>query len=274
MTDDLTVRASSLTGYSDCPRRWAAQQLSGLLSIAGYTVRSIPQNIGALIGSGTHSAVAADMQHKLDHDELPPLQHSIDAGMAELEARMAEADGVNYDEVSPDLSDAQMQVRRLARAYRDQIGHYVEPVVVERRLKALHPTGLILSGQQDLVVARPRRLRDVKTGKQQRANFAQYGAYSRLLRAHGEPVGDVLEDFVKRVPLRKAQPPVLTKTYDVAVCEQQAETTLQAIARDLAQFKLNGDRESFLANPASAMCGDRFCPAHGTSWCPLGRKDD
>lgn len=269
--DDLTIRASSLSNYPDCPRRWAARHLRRVLAMHGFTVRKLPNSVGAAIGSGTHAATAHDLEYRIDHDDLPPWSETESKGIAELEARI-EDEGVIWDDVSPDLSDAQKQVVRLAKTYREQVASKVRPLSVEKRLNARHSSGIILSGQQDLTVTDPMTLRDTKTGKFRGANFAQYGAYSRLLRAHGHPVDQVVEDFVRRVPLRNAQPPVLHVTYDIAACEQQAETVLNRIKADVEAFEETGDPDSFLANPSSMLCTDKHCPAHSTDLCPFGRK--
>lgn len=268
---DITVRCSSLSQYTDCPRRWAARHLRGILYSAGFYLRSLPSSVGAVIGSGTHAAIAFDLEHKMRTGDLARFQHAIDHGIAELEERI-EQEGVAYDEISQDKSGAQAQVMRLARVYREDIGSKITPIVVEERMNTRHATGLIISGQIDNLLERPNRLRDVKTGKKRGANFAQYGGYSRNLRAHGKPIASIKEDFIARVALNKEQPRVVPVDYDIDVCEMQAEQTIQRIARDYGQFERTGDREVFAANPASSLCNERFCPAWGTSLCPLGRK--
>ncbi len=271
MLHDITVRASSTTSYSDCPRRWAARHITGILVAMGFYPRSLPSSVGAVIGSGTHSAVAHDLEHKMRTGVLANFSDAEAAGMVELHERI-EREGVMYDEISQDVNDAQMQVRRLARTYRDNVGANIRPIVVEERMNVRHHTGMVVSGQIDSLMEAPNTLDDVKTGKSQGANWAQYGSYSRILRAHKKPVAAIRERFIRRVALSKTQPAPVTVAYDIDVCETQAEQTLMRIARDVARFRSTGDRESFGANPASSLCSDRFCPAHGTSFCPLGRK--
>jgi hypothetical protein len=269
--DDITVRASSLSGYPDCPRRWAARHIRGRLAMYGYTVRSLPNSVGAAIGSGTHAACGNDLQHKIDTGDLPAFSVSEALGMHELETRITE-EGVMWDAVSPTLSDAQLQVRRLARTYRVQVAERIKPISVERRLKARHKTGLILSGQQDVTVADPSTLRDIKTGKTRGSNYGQYGSYTLLLKSHGRPVERAIEDFIPRVAMSKPQPDILSVVYDVETCEQHADSVLRRLDRDIRAFDETGDPGVFVANPSSMLCSDRFCPAHGTDFCRLGRK--
>lgn len=271
---EITVRASSLSGYFDCQRRWAARQLSPLLRDIGYSVRAIRPSIGAAVGSGAHSSVAHDLQHKLEKGELANWSEVEQIGVAELQSRIQE-EGVDWDDVTPSLSDAQRTVARLARSYRLHTAPNLKPFAVERRIKAKHPTGLILSGQQDVVIqdAGGRHgLRDLKTGKRRAANWAQYGAYSRLLRSHKMPVETVTEDYLARVPLDKEQPPPVPHDYDLAACEQATESVMTSVADRLKAFHATGDIGVWPANPSSSLCSERFCPAWGTTTCPFGRK--
>lgn len=269
--DDLKIRASSLSSYPDCPRRWAARHLRRVLIPYGYRPRDLPNSIGAAIGSGTHAACGHDLEHRIDHDDLPPWSETEARGIAELETRIRD-EGVMWDEISDDLDAAQKQVIRLAKTYREQVASTVRPTTVERRLEARHPSGVILSGQSDMTITKPDTLRDIKTGKFRGANFAQYGSYSRLLRSHGRAVEQIIEDFIRRVPLRNAQPPVIHVSYDVAQCEQQTETVLGRIRADVDSFEESGDINAFLPNPSSMLCTDKHCPAHSSDICPYGRK--
>lgn len=268
---DITVRASSTSGYTDCPRRWAARHLRGILYNAGFYLRSLPSSVGAVIGSGTHAAIAFDLEHKMRTGELGRFTDAVDHGIAELEERISQ-EGVAYDEVSQDKGGAQAQVMRLARVYREDVGSKITPIVVEERMNVRHSTGMLVSGQIDNLLEKPNRLRDVKTGKSRGANHFQYGTYSRILRAHGKPIASIKEDFIGRVRLDREQPRVQSIDYDVDVCEMGAEQVLIRIARDYAAFDRTGDREVFAANPSSRLCGDRTCPAANTSFCPFARR--
>lgn len=268
---DLTVRASSLSQFADCPRRWAAKHIRGMVVQAGFHPRTLPSSVGAVIGSGTHSATAFDLEHKMRTGDLARFVDAEAVGIGEMEERI-EKEGVIFDDVSQDVGAAAMQVRRLARTYREDVSDKITPAFVERRLKAKHATGLTVSGQADIFIEAPNGLRDLKTGKRIGANFAQYGIYARLLRSHGRPVASVTEDFGRRVALSSTQPRIVSIPYDIDACEMQAEQTLQRVARDVAAFEKTGDREVFAANPASGLCSDKYCAAHSTGFCTLGRK--
>ncbi|MEI6283433.1 MAG: hypothetical protein WCP82_12085, partial [Alphaproteobacteria bacterium] len=57
--------------------------------------------------------------------------------------------------------------------------------------------------------------------------------------------------------------------YPVASCEQAARTVLNRIDIAVQAFKRAGDAWSFIPNPSSMLCADRFCPAWGTDFCKL-----
>jgi len=268
---EAVVRASSLSQYPDCPRRWAARHLRGDVEAAGHTVRALPSSVGALVGSGTHAAVAHDLTHKMEHGDFGPWDEVEQRGIQEFDDRLGD-EGVQWDQVTPTVSDGHQTVARLARTYRAQIGAILTPISVERRLTARHSTGITVSGQSDVTVIAPADLDDLKTGKNQTANQAQYGCYSMLQRSHGQPITGIVEDFARRVPLGKPQPPITRTRYDLSACERQAEVILQRLARDITEFRRTGNREVWLANPNSVLCGEKYCPAHGTNWCPYGRS--
>lgn len=268
---EIVARASSLPQYADCPRRWAARHLRREIAPLGFALREIPTHIGAATGSATHVAGAFILEVKMRTGEL--------GNQAEAEQRALERlaldiePGAAWDDTTADLNAAQRQVVRQAKTYRLHVAAKVEPVAVERRLQARHPaTGIVVSGQQDVVVAKPDTLRDLKTGTRRAAHYAQYGTYSRLLRSHGRPIQRIVEDYVKRVRKDAEQPLPLEIQYDVSTCEAATEGTLRRIARDVDEFRRTGSPEAFLGNPSSMLCSARFCPAHSTKWCALGRE--
>lgn len=237
---------------------------------AGYTLRTIPNSIGAAVGSGTHAVMAFDLEHVMNTGDLPNWGEAEDRGVEELKSRI-EDEGVYWDDVTPNLSSAQKQVARLGKTYRYEVADAVVPVAVEKRRKLRH-NDLILSGQTDLVVTAPDALRDLKTGKARAGNYAQYGCYSLLLRTHGLPIAVIIEDYLQRVPLDHEQPPVQQNRYDVQDCEILALHVLARIREDIDRFRQSGGEANIvLANPNSYLCGEKFCPAHGTNFCAYGK---
>jgi hypothetical protein len=58
----------------------------------------------------------------------------------------------------------------------------------------------------------------------------------------------------------------------VAQCENVAMSLIRKLERDYKEFLETGDPNTFLANPASMLCSEKYCPAWGTGFCQFGRK--
>ena len=264
-TPETIIRCSSLPEYPDCPRRWAARTLGQEIKDQGYVLRRRARMIGAIVGTGAHAGAAYTMEEKR---KTGTIGNKTECEHRALETMNQEVEGeIIWDQVTPAQPHAEKQILRLVWSYRDHWAPNLKPKSVEQRLDARHPTGLKISGQQDLVVEDPAKLRDYKTGRVRRANGAQYGGYTRILRSHGQPVEAICEDYHKRMPLTKVQEPPVEIVYDVAACEQQTEIIIRSIARDLAEFRESGDTASFVANPRSMLCSNKYCGAWGTPWC-------
>ncbi len=265
MSSEVVIRASSLPMYPQCGRRWAARTIRSRIEAAGYRLRTVALHIGAATGSATHAAMAHMLKEKLKTGTLGNETETDQRAMQVLDEEIAEA--VMWDTTTPDLNTAQKQVRRQSGSYRRGVATKIVPIAVEERLEAEHPLGVVISGQQDVVISEPATLHDLKTGVRQGANAAQYGTYSRLLRAHDRPVVAIVEDYVKRVAVNRPQPDPVTVPYSLEVAERAAEIIISRIVRDLAEFRETGSSTAFLANPSSYLCSDRFCPAWGTKFC-------
>jgi hypothetical protein len=273
------IRASSLPSYTDCPRRWAARTLSREVIEAGYAINQAqPASVGASVGTATHSGAAHIMGLKMQTGELG---NQTEAEQLALE-QFGESvhGGVLWDEATPNMNDAQKQVVRMVKVFRNTIAVKAEPVAVERRLEANVGGGFLLSGQSDLQTIEPGRIRDLKTGRFPRSHYAQLGAYSLLARtAHPEQVTkEVCVDFIQRVPVSKPQPETATEFYDQVVAEQAATSTISRIKSDVDEFRrrlIDGDappEHAFLANPASMLCSKKWCPAFGSDFCREHKK--
>lgn len=267
----LRLRPSSFTTYADCGRRWAAANLSAEVRDAGYQLRHLPANIGAITGTGTHAGSTWALSVKMETGELGSMAEAEDRSVASLKEGLEE--GAAWDQVTPDLNAAQRQVARQTRSFLHHVGRHLDPLMVENRLEANRPSGAVLSGQVDIVVDAQLRLNDIKTGKQTRNNAVQYGSYSRLLRAHDWPVLGIQEHYVPRVKLVADQPPPVTITYDMKAAEAASEVVMVRLERDVDAWRRDQSPDAFLPNPASVLCTDRFCPAWGSEFCTAWKKD-
>lgn len=258
----LVIRPSSLPSYADCPRRTVARSIPALVRDAGFELPQRPGSIGAMIGTATHAAVAYTLTEKMNRGELGNATEAEQRGLEALQEETA--DGVLWDDTSPNKNSAEKQVVRLTTAYRRVVAPNLEPVAVEQRYEAEFGP-FVVGGTVDTCTD---GVRDLKTGKMQRMNIAQYGCYSLLRRANGEPVANIFEDYVPRVALTKPQPDPVSTPYPVDLAEKIAKSIVIKMARDVTQFQESGNPLEFAANPMSMLCNPKFCPAHGTDFCP------
>ncbi|RJF80915.1 hypothetical protein D3877_11810 [Azospirillum cavernae] len=269
----VLVRSSSLSGYPDCPRRAATKLFPREIEAAGYTLRSLPSNVGAAVGTGVHAAAAMILKEKAANGNLPPLNVATDAAVEEL--RNAVNQGITWDKETPVLNEAELQVARMVQVYRHQVAPMVDPLIVEERLEAQVSPAIVLTGQSDVIAREPGRVRDLKGGKVMGMHAPQIGSYSLLARSNAIDVTDAVVDWIPRVPLKKPQPDAVTYRYDVSIAETAAVNVLRHIESDLATFRsgdmerhlLPGDPWAFVANPSSKLCSAKWCPAHGTDFC-------
>lgn len=278
-TAPLVIRASSLSGYPDCPRRWAARQIPREIVAAGYDLRQLPNGIGAAVGTAVHAGAALALTEKAQTGNLPPLDVATDCAVETV--RKGIRDGVIYDSTTGSLTVAEQQVVRMTRAYNAAVAPLVQPVLVEERLEAQVTAEIIVSGQQDVLAREPHRVRDLKTGK--RGNHKpQLGVYALLAKTHGYDVQGLTEDFIERASIKKPQPDPQSFLHDLAGAETAAWSVIRHIQTDLKIWREGdpvqgiepGDPWAFAANPSSKLCSDRFCPAWSTAFCREHQTDD
>lgn len=286
MTDEspIIVRASYLTGYSDCGRRTAARMLYVEIEAAGFRLKPQTQGIAAAIGSGVHAGAALALTEKAKTGILPPVNVCQDAAVDSVK-KTADS-GVIYDKDSPGLGQACDQATRMARLYHADIAPLIDPIIVEVRLEAEVAPGVILSGQPDQVAREPGAIVDLKTGKALGNHNPQIGSYSLLARTNGIDIKKARIDFIPRVSLKKPQPPAQRRELDIATVETAASNVLRHFQDDLKVFRegdpqrgvLPGDPWSFPANPNSKLCSEKYCSAFGTDFChehaPIEQTED
>ena len=185
---ETVIRPSMTTGWFDCGGRQAAKSYRKEIEAAGYVLRDTPTHVAAPIGSAVHAAAERMNTAKMNgHQAL--LADCVDYAMIVLDERMAENEVV-HDQITPNRNDAQHAVRRMSSIYQEQIVSRIQPIGVERTLKADAGDGFIISGTSDLLTLEPDHVRDTKTGAQVSAHPAQLGSYARLAVANGIAVSE------------------------------------------------------------------------------------
>jgi len=264
-----------LPAYADCPRRAAARQFRKMIERAGFALRQTLPSIGASVGTATHAVIDDFFKAKLAGSEFDEAK-AVDAAMAGLQEEVAP--GCVWDDSTPSVEVARQQVRRMAAAYIHGGGtQKIVPLAVELQLEADISDGWQLTGRVDLVAAHPDGgawLRDYKTGGVVRPHFSQLGGYSLLYRSNppdGLPneVSAATIDFIHRTPKTRSQKEPASTEYHVGLCESEAWDVVHRIKQEVSEFQRTGKPNVFPSNFNSMLCTPVYCPAHGTTWCPL-----
>ena len=272
MSEDTIVRASSLPSYADCALRYAADNLRAEISALGYDLRHLPTGIAAANGTAVHAGAAHILRAKIETGEYGDLADAAEIAHASL-ADSADKDEIAYDALTPTMNAAEQQVLRQTRAYHEYVAPTLEPVAVERELRARIKPGFLLVGHLD--VAAPLDLNDTKTGRVSRNHAGQLGAYALLERTHRRKANRLFVNFVQRVPMNKPQPRPVLEEYDAARAERVATRTIKRIVDDIETLRRTGEPEAaFLPNPSSMLCSDKWCRAWGTQLCSAWRRKD
>jgi len=275
----VIIRPSSLSSYADCPRKWAATQIQSLVEEAGYTLRkAMPRHIGAAIGTGVHAAAAYTLEQKRDHGDLGAATEA--ENRAEVALLEGLQDGAIWDEATPSVGTAKTQTARMVRSYRRHLAPVVVPMLIEERLVADVGDDWQISGQPDALASNPQDfLRDLKTTAVARNHALQMGGYGILLQAHGFDLAGAIIDRIPRVRLSAEQPPPASEQIPLRPAVAEAWDTLDSLKRNVREFQTRAADPSgrdpagaFRANPASSLCGEKWCPAHGTSFCPITKR--
>lgn len=264
----IKVRCSGLSSYADCPRRSAAKLYRELITGAGFKINEERANIGASTGTGTHAGCEHYLRSKMNN-EVPSKtvaeQQALDSLSNEIE------NGVIWDDTTPNLNIAQQQVIRQVHAYNIFVVPKTMPTGVEKYYEFKAKNGVVLTGHVDC--SQENGIRDTKTGVASRANAPQYGGYSLLRRSAGFNVTEIFEDYVPRVSIKKIQPEPIIRTFKASDCETAAFNIMNRIAHDVGEFKDTGNEWSFLPNPMSMLCSEKFCPAFNTNFCNAHKGD-
>jgi hypothetical protein len=275
MPEELFIRASSLAGWADCPRRGAARLLWREVHAIGYRLRQLPLGIAAAIGSATHRGAETVLSEKACCGALPPVSVATDAAEQHL-AEEVKRGTVAFDQCTVNSDEALGQTIAMTRAYHRETAPLIEPLQIEQQLEAQIAPGLVLTGRPDCVAIEPHSVCDLKTGLRPQNHNAQCGAYALLAGSAGIPIARAAIDFIKRVRPNKPQPAPVRTVLPLAVAENLANSIIGTIARDVAVFRHGdparelppGRPQAFASNPRSILCAARYCPAHGVDgWC-------
>lgn len=255
------IRASALPGYADCARKAAVNLFRKEIEDAGFTLRKLIPGVGSVVGQAFHAAAAAFLTAARNREE-PNIDDALSQGLDKL--KVATAEGVEWDRTTPTIITAEEQVTRLIRGWQLH-ARTLYPKSIEHELQRNVGDGFDLSGHVDDYEASGLVL-DHKTGTKPPKPQAQLGAYSLLLRANDESPNAVAADYINR-----KSGEIIRLDYDIDECERAAVCAINHIKTDYQKFYETNDPWSFQANPWSVLCGAKYCPAHGTAFCSMGK---
>ena len=260
---------SAIPSYNNCARKQAAALFQKEIAEKGFSLRKLQNNIGAAVGTAIHAGVAHLLRAKRD-GQPGALKEGPDIALAELDNKLKEE--VFFDKTTPTRDQAVEQIKTQLSIYLKSYLPTARPKRIEETLTAVMTEDLVLQGTLDYQDEAD-IIHDSKFGARRPEAQGQLGAYSLLVRSHGDRVSGLQVDWIKR-PGKKLIPsdPVIIK-YDVSDSERLAESTIHRMQRDLTEFKNTGDPYVFAANPMTYLCSEKFCPAHGTDFCKLGAKN-
>lgn len=264
------IRASSTDEAADCGRRHAAKAFRKEIEAAGFEIRRTKPSVGSLIGRAVHKAVELLLKAKRD-GELLSRQDAVNAALPQFAQDMAE--GAELDATTPNQEIAVRQIERPVFYYHAEVLPTVKPKLVEQQLLADIGDDFETGGTLDLLTE-DGIIDDLKNEKATNASHVgQLGSYGLVARTHGHDVKVLRARRIKRQSekaMREDEPVMDLIEYPIDVAERMAWNTIQQIKRNVIAFREDANHEVFTANPMSIMCGPKYCPAWGTTFCPEG----
>lgn len=279
MAEPLLVRASSLPSYMDCPRRGAARTFRKAITERGFELAPGLPSIGSVIGTSLHKGAAHILRTKKETGTFDrnTISDAIELCDTHISSELAKETAINWDKTTTRQDSALKQLRAMFEAYIPFFDR-IEPMIIEQRFEhKISPLGgdapvILLSGELDVMDVHG-EITDHKTGASFPSPHAQLGAYSILLKLNELMVNNVRVNWVPRKGIKSLDDiQCVSRRLDIDQCEQYAWRVLKQIQSDYINFLETGDPWSFAANPTSQMCTPKYCSAHTSGWCKVGKQ--
>lgn len=259
----VTVRASALSDFLDCPARAEAKHLRGLRT---------PQSAGALLGAALHRSTAAYDESHLAGAKGLKIE---EAAAAAVDAIHKPTEDVAYteDESAQEIEDIALN---LHGRYCLEIAPNQSYAAVEVKCERLEITdiGLALTGTTDRVrkVGDGHGIADVKSGKtavradghvETKGHRYQVGVYELLAeKASGIPItagGQIIGLQTGKTPRgqRVAMSEPIEHARDVLIGDPDSPGVLEVVAHQI-------HAGIFPGNPRSMLCHTKYCPIYAT----------
>lgn len=262
----IELRASAISGYSDCARRAMADALYsrdgkrlGLRDMIGV-------NISALMGTIIHKLMSGDDNGQGQAKEWLEIE-LLEGGN--------EYGGIRYDRTTPTKEIAATQLREMAHRVKGRVKEWNEGSIIERDMVdklRIGGTEFILGGRLDRIGS-DNCIHDLKTGARFRGamqHAAQLGAYSLLAERAGY-ISRVKECVITFVP-RLADGEMAEGRMGRDECVAMTKVGIKSAIRAWESYNKDGNPDDIEANPRSPLCSELYCRAHGTEFCKISQK--
>jgi hypothetical protein len=263
MRDIVTVRASALSDFFDCPARAEAKHLLG---------KRCPSSGNALLGKAIHASTAVFDSSKLEGRGIT----ITEAAAAAVDAIHKPDEDVHFGEDDAKPSELEGIAIALHGRYCAEIAPKQDYIAVEVRCDRLEITdlGLALTGTTDRVrrTDEGNGIADLKSGKtavkadgtvETKGARYQIGVYELLAeKASGVPItapGQVigLQCGKTEKGQRVAMSAPINGARDVLVGDADSPGILEMVSRMI-------HAGAFPGNPRSMLCHEKYCPIHST----------
>ena len=278
------IRASSLPTYNDCARSAAchAKVLTekGEVSVVeymGFTLkRDGKRNRKSAVGTALHKAAETVLKAKIDKIEIAP-SAAREAMLASLDEEFDE-EGKDEGESRP-IKDKDSAIEYLDAMWGVLEPHIqkLDPVAIEVETHRQLDENTIITGHPDSIVRVQGGLgvSDWKTtGATSPPQYpAQIGEYINQIEDMGLFEEEIVEGSTTTVRRLKLKTPTLHHTsYPVADVQEHAHTSALRFVANLDRFLATGDPHALKADPKAIICSPKYCAAHGTDFCKVGRR--
>lgn len=265
----LTIRCSSLPGFSHCMRREIASQYSDFLGEKGFSIPSAKKSFGyTLVGTGSHAACYHMLSEKIKKGVCSD-KKSWEYGISELEKEIEKSGSVEYDKIVFNKDSAIKHIVRFTKVYLNDVASkmiFPESAKPEDHLELSLKNQIRnfkFSGHIDVYTGKS--ICDTKFSAKIKPYHSQLGGYGLLLGK--ENFDNLVVNNIPRVGLDKPYPGTTHTVYDKTFCLGEAWSIINRVIDCVGNFEVKRLPSCFPANPNSYLCSRKYCKAFGTDFC-------
>jgi len=266
----IKIRSSILSSWNDCPRRNALKLMRDVIDEAGFQINYEPKvvKIYNAFGKSIHKGSQRIVENKISNQTIS-LEDTQDVCIEKLREEVS--DGVEWDDISPNMNNTEKQVLRTSKMYFMTIVPLLEPIETEKYYEAKIDENYLLTGHLDILCEKS--LRDTKTGKSAYGHKAQLGGYAILRLSNSDMKPEALFiDHLRRTSMKKnlELPTIVEYKGDtVKNCIDDAHFIINQIISQTNMFLDTCEPRCYPANTMSFICSEKYCPAYNTDWCKI-----